>query len=81
MKKPFFLLGYKDNEYSLTNASTLVWAIVAIIFGLGVLIAWPLICIWALNVLFNIGIAYTITTWFAAAILLFTLQATIKKEK
>jgi hypothetical protein len=36
---------------------------------IGLVIAIPLIQIWALNTLFNLGIQYTVWTWLAAAVL------------
>lgn len=36
---------------------------------IGLVIAIPLIQIWALNTLFNLGIQYTVWTWLAAGVL------------
>lgn len=46
-----------------------VLAIVLILIVIGVAILSPLATIWVLNMLFNLGIAYTFWTWLAAAIL------------
>ena len=40
-----------------------------ILVGIAILILGPLLVIWALNTLFALGIAYTISTWFATLVL------------
>lgn len=45
-----------------------------------VLIIGPLLAIWALNVLFNLGIVVSIKTWFAAFIL-FGGLLTVRRHK
>lgn len=81
MKKPFFLLGYKDDKYSLTDIRSLVLIVVGMVIGIIVLAAWPFIAIWALNVLFNLGIAYSFKTWLAVAVILFTIKGTLSFKK
>jgi hypothetical protein len=38
----------------------------------------PLLVIWSLNTLFSLGIAYSISTWFAALVLSSVLKARFK---
>lgn len=38
--------------------------------GIGLIIASPLILIWALNLLFDLGIAYSFLSWLAMTIVL-----------
>lgn len=58
--------------------------IFATLFALGMLlalllaIAWPLLTVWAINSLFNLGISYTFQNWFACIVLIFTLQGALK---
>ena len=41
--------------------------VIGVLLGLVVLIvSGPLLTIWALNTLFNLGIAYNVATWFAS---------------
>lgn len=42
------------------------WIIALVIL---VILFGPLLAIWSLNTLFGIGIAYTLSTWFAALVL------------
>ena len=49
-----------------------IFAIMAVVFVLCV-VAVPLVLIWALNALFNLNIQYTLTTWFAAVIIILIL--------
>lgn len=68
---------------SLTGGQ-LTAAVVGMIFLLVVIIvAWPLLLIWALNTLFGLGIAYTFGTWGAAFVLYWFVkgQAIIKGVK
>jgi len=47
--------------------------IVGLVIGLVVLgILWPLVLIWAVNTLFDFGIAYTFLNWLAVLILTMT---------
>ncbi len=51
-----------------------MWAIPIIVIAALVLVALvPLAFIWALDALFGLNIAYSITTWFAALIMLAVL--------
>ena len=49
-----------------TKATLIMFAIIA---GLAIFIAVPLVIIWSLNTLFSTGIEYTFWTWLAALIL------------
>lgn len=41
----------------------------ALIFALLLIVAGPLLLIWSLNILFNLNIEYSLTTWAAAFVL------------
>jgi len=62
-----------------SNAQT-----VATLFAVGMLVAlilaviWPLLTLWAINALFNLGISYTFMNWLACVVLIFTLQGALK---
>ena len=56
-------------------------AIVVIILAIAGIFAWPLCCIWAVNTLFGMGIAYTWKTWLAALVINMALVRTIKVNK
>jgi hypothetical protein len=52
------------------------WAlIVAVVVGI------PLLVIWSLNILFALGIAYTLKTWFAALVLGAVVSRTSSSNK
>jgi len=38
-------------------------------------VVWPLLCIWACNLLFGLAIPYTVSTWAASLILSVTVGA------
>jgi len=53
--------------------------IYGIIFVVGLLmIISPLLIIWALNTLFGLGVAYTVSTWFATLVLAGTVSGAKK---
>jgi uncharacterized RDD family membrane protein YckC len=54
----------------------------AILFIIALVIAGPLLVIWSLNLLFGLGIDYTIWTWAAVAILggFFRAKVTYNKQ-
>ena len=45
----------------------MLWMLFAIVTVF--ILVWPLLCIWSLNTLFGLGIAYSVSTWCAALIL------------
>lgn len=53
----------------MNNSTKITLIVFAIIAGLAIVIAVPLILIWSLNTLFSTGIEYTFWTWLAALIL------------
>jgi hypothetical protein len=54
---------------------TLLFIVLAVVLA----IVGPLLMIWSLNTLFNLGIAYTLWTWLAALILGSTLTGVKSK--
>ncbi len=45
------------------------------------IIIWPVVIIWALNTVFNLGIAYTFKTWIAVFILMVVFNNSKKAAK
>jgi len=55
-------------------------AAIAIIIIIAVAILFPFLFIWALNILFNLSIGYTLETWSAAVLLQMFLQTKISTK-
>ena len=51
----------------------------SILVALGLLIAGPFLIVWAMNILFGLGIGYTWQTWVATVILLGAAKASVSK--
>jgi hypothetical protein len=51
----------------------------SILVALGLLIAGPFLIVWAMNILFGLGIGYTWQTWVATVILLGAAKASASK--
>ena len=52
-----------------------------VLFVLAVLIAGPLLVIWALNTLFALELAYSTVNWLAVVVLMWAAKAQVKVEK
>jgi hypothetical protein len=50
-----------------------------VLVALGLLVAGPFLIVWAMNILFGLGIGYTWQTWVATVILLGAVKATASK--
>jgi hypothetical protein len=55
-------------------------AAIAIIIIIALAILFPFLFIWALNILFNLSIGYTLETWSAAVLLQMFLQTKISTK-
>ena len=55
-------------------------AAIAIIIIIAFAILFPFLFIWALNILFNLSIGYTLETWSAAVLLQMFLQTKISTK-
>lgn len=63
----------KKHSMSWASFTGIALALIAVIAFM--LVAVPLIVIWAINTLFSIGIAYTVYNWLAMLILLLAFGA------
>jgi hypothetical protein len=63
------------NKQSAGLASLTGIALVVILIVAAMIVAVPLVVIWAVNTLFSVGIAYTVYNWLAMLILLLTFGA------
>lgn len=50
-----------------------------VLVALGLLVAGPFLIVWAMNILFGLGIGYTWQTWVATVILLGAVKTTASK--
>ena len=50
-----------------------------VLVALGLLVAGPFLIVWAMNILFGLGIGYTWQTWVATIILLGAAKASVSK--
>lgn len=50
-----------------------------VLVALGLLVAGPFLVVWAMNILFGLGIGYTWQTWVATVILLGAVKASASK--
>jgi hypothetical protein len=51
----------------------------SMLVALGLLVAGPFLIVWAMNILFGLGIGYTWQTWVATVILLGAAKASASK--
>lgn len=51
----------------------------SMLVALGLLVAGPFLIVWAMNILFGLGIGYTWQTWVATVILLGAAKASVSK--
>lgn len=49
--------------------SARAWLGILVVLGALAVVAWPLVLIWGLNVLFALALPYTFKTWCAALVL------------
>ena len=66
----------KKNEFKTQAFATLI--AVGLLLALVLAVLWPLGTIWAMNILFKLGIDYTFTNWLACVILIITLQGALR---
>lgn len=55
-----------------------VFVIVLIIaVALGWVVLWPLALIWGINIVFKLGIPYTLTSWFGMFVILLAIRTIV----
>lgn len=59
----------------------LFFGLFAIVFGLMVVLWWPIAIIWSVNALFRTEIPYTIQTWLAVVLLVSFCRVAYSSEK